>query len=263
MLGLAIGGAGAPLVLLAVWGAASCPTDRQEAAHERPGNQVPSFAWSLIASVGSLVVIHTLIPHKEFRYLLPAMFPLAVLLGLGAGRLAEARGPAGGLAVALSLGWMTAVTFVLPGLGGSDRSEGDEGFVETPLHLWPSGDDHGIGALVTHPSLKRSPPATVLSSLTGPRSPELLTFLNWELYGRNAHPVLSLPNFSRLDSPETAYDLDRATHLILNRPLVPKEEEVLARRGFTRQGHFRVAVPLQVRRYSLWARPSPGGFPAD
>jgi hypothetical protein len=205
----------------------------------------------LLASGLGIVLVHWLVPHKEPRYLLPAAWSLVMMLAMGLdllwqrGRLAAGLVSAGCLAVAAS-------SFVLPAL---DRQPAHTTLDNLHLRLLPDPSDHDLDELVRHPSLQGPETPQVLFSLGGTRSAELLTMINWELYGRNDHPVLSLPSFVPLDGDEAKawYGAGpwKATHLITNRPMIGSELQLLREHNFARVAAVDMHLPGPAR-WELW-----------
>jgi hypothetical protein len=93
------------------------------------------------------------------------------------------------------------------------------------------------------------------------RQSEILTLLNWELYGRNRNPVLSLASHDRIRGPKVAPLLDQATHLLTSRSLEDDERQELERRGFEQVADttLRLVPPREagLYRFRLYARGEP------
>ncbi|MCO4773727.1 MAG: hypothetical protein KDA24_27090 [Deltaproteobacteria bacterium] len=202
-------------------------------------------AGILGAAVLALWLTHLAIPHKETRYLLPALPLLCALLGGAAARLAPLRG--GGLALTLIL---------LVGLGGSWIHP----LLDEPAtnHNWtdvlpaPIDEDYGVDGILAHPTLGERERTVVTFSLREEAIFPVLTFLQWELYGRNANPVLSRSSWPDVTLKACAFDLERSTHFLSNRTLNDQEEAALRSMGFERV--VTVAPRVQdVGVLQLWA----------
>jgi len=218
-------------------------------------NPGPERGWRpatlLLASGLGIVFIHWLVPHKEPRYLLPAAWPLAMLLAMGLNLLWRHGRPAR-ITVIASCFAVAASSFVLPAL---DPPSAEETLDNLHLRLLPDRSDHGLDDLVRHPSLQGPETPQVLFSLGGPRPAELLTMINWELYGRNDRPVLSLPSFVPLDGEEARFWYGagpwKATHLVTNRPMVGSELQLLEEHNFARVAAVELPLPGPTR-WELW-----------
>ena len=77
--------------------------------------------------------------------------------------------------------------------------------------------------------------------------------INWELYGRNSEPIISLPSFVPLTGSEPAGALRSATHLITNRALEAPELRVLEAEQFARVLGTELSFPGPPS-WSLWSR---------
>lgn len=213
----------------------------------------PSAAWTgwmLVAAVLSVLVIHTFVPHKEIRYLLPAFVGVGVLLGAGLAR--SSAGPLWTRALgfaAVALLWLSS--FALPYLpDGSPPGS----YAELKLHPRIVTHDSGLERLVLHPTFLRESGSIVSYTLSGERWIELRDLLSWELYARNATPVISrLPEMSEVNETEAARALDLSTHFISNRDLSPSERLLLEGRGFTRIHEDSLPLP-EAQKLELWAR---------
>jgi hypothetical protein len=191
------------------------------------------FTPTLLSALLVLLFVHTWIPHKEEKYVTVGFWPLAMLIGMGLSRL-DASGGLRRTAALLSVVWLLGATHV----GDAVEKYNDPRIrVDWPsprqLRFLPDPKDYGLDRLVQDPSLRQGDaPSVVLFSLVGHRQPEVLTLLNWELYGRNRAPVLSLGSHDRILGPSVAQQLDKATHLLTNRLLEADEQQELQRRGF-------------------------------
>ncbi len=219
LVGPALGPGGWLLLGLALAGAlfGAPPADRGP----RPARDAAVIASAALG----LLLLHALIPHKETRYLLPALPLLVALLAWPLGRLAaRPRGPAvawGGVVVLGALSW-GAPLLEAP----ADR------FAWSEVLPAPIRDAYEIDALVAHPSLRERERTVVTFALTGQGRFPLLTFLHWELYGRNPNPVLSRSDWDDVTSKACAFDLERSTHFVAGRPLDPQEQAALRSMGF-------------------------------
>lgn len=240
-----LGWAGLFLLFLAVLGAL---LGRQQASKESARGCSPSLL--LVASGVGLVVVHWLLPHKEPRYLLPAAWSLSLLLSIHVAAL-WSRGRWGQVLCVVGVTCLLLSSFALPWLGGNSTEDSDFPIRELRLSTDPS--DHGVDALVRHRSIQGTTRPHVLFSLEGPRQGELLTMINWELYGRNTKPVISLPSFVPLIAAEPSENLRVATHLITNRVLEEDELRVIEAQGFARVITTELRFP-GPRLWSLWSR---------
>jgi hypothetical protein len=204
-----------------------------------------SEALVLAVAIGALVALHVAIPHKETRYLLPALPLLAVGLATPASRLLDA-------------GWGRAVLVGVLVLGAA-QSWVVPWFVQPPQeHAWsdvlpaPIDDDYDILAVLAHPSLRARERTVVTTSLREQARFPVLTFLDWELYGRNPNPVLSRSDWPDVTSKACAFDLERSTHFLTNRDLDIHEESALRSMGFERVVTVAPRV-ADVGTLSLWA----------
>ena len=187
------------------------------------------------AAVLGLWALHLFVPHNESRYLLPALPLLCVLLAVPMGWLpARVPGPwlwGGVVLVGLVTSW------VMPWLGAvRDAAVLSEGelFAWDDVAPAPRLGDYGIGEVLSHPSLRARERTVVTTSLRGESYFPVLTFLNWELYGRNPNPVLSRSDWPDVTSKACAFDLERSTHFLSNRDLEIQEEGALRSMGFER-----------------------------
>jgi len=218
------------------------------------------FTAALLSAVLLLLFVHTLIPHKEEKYMTAGFWPLAMLIGLGLSRL-DAGGGLRRKAAMLAVLWLLGITYAGPRVAKLIAEP--PGWPSTePLQVVPDADDYGLDALVKHPSLRRGDgPSVVLFSLVCHRQSEILTLLNWELYGRNQNPVLSLASHDRIRGPKVAPLLDQATHLLTSRSLEDDERQELERRGFEQVADttLRLVPPREagLYRFRLYARGEP------
>lgn len=138
-------------VLLAVW---ALTTDKGWA-----------HRW-LLAVPLAVLAVHQLIPHKELRYLVPGLAPVAVWIGVAvADQLARSRVAQGGV-VALAIGLGLAVA--------------TPPRIESELRFRPHPDERIIDA-----ATDAVPPGAVVLPIFGePRWPELRDMLVWELHWR-------------------------------------------------------------------------------
>jgi hypothetical protein len=81
--------------------------------------------------------------------------------------------------------------------------------------------------------------------------------INWELYGRNDQPIISLPSFVPIDGESATAWYSRqpsvATHLISNRDLSSNERTLLKERGFALTTTLELPLPGPSP-WSLWSR---------
>lgn len=229
-----LGPAGLALLPVAVIGLVTRPA-------ERPPHPLRAAALVLSAIVG-LLALHALIPHKESRYLLPALPLLAVLL---AGAVAWIDNLPGRVTAWLLLFGML-VTSWMPG----PPPPSTWSWAETLR--FPVQDDYGIDAVLAHPSLRERERTVVTFALSGEGRFPLLTFLHWELYGRNPNPVLSRSDWDDVTSKACAFDLERSTHFLTSRPLDVQEEAALRSMGFERVIHATPRI-ADVPSLALWA----------
>lgn len=239
LIGPALGPGG--LLLLGVAGAGvligAAPPDRGP----RPGRDALMIASAVLA----LAALHAVIPHKETRYLLPALPLLAALLAWPLGRLTER--PRGALVAWAGVGVLGLLSWVVPlSSPAADR------YAWAEVLPAPVRDDYGLDSVLAHPSLRERERTVVTFALTGAGRFPLLTFLHWELYGRNPNPVLSRSDWDDVTSKACAFDLERSTHFLAGRPLDAQEQAALRSMG------FEVVIRVQPRvddvpELALWA----------
>jgi hypothetical protein len=201
--------------------------------------------WLLAAAALGLLVAHTLIPHKEARYLLPAFGPLAVLVAVGLARLGT-RGRGWRLAVVGATLALLVGTFTIAPRGGDPA--------HTHLRLAIDPDDQGVEALVRQVAGDGEEPVLVASSLAGERWMELRDMLAWELYARADRPVLLLPPERDLRWQHARDKLSRAQRFLADGPPSAEDRAALRRAGFVR---VRVLSAPGGARLELWSRPPP------
>ncbi len=201
------------------------------------------------AMIGAVVLalwaLHLAIPHKETRYLLPALPLIAVLLAWPAGKLARAKA---GMPI---LGFLLAVgavdSWLVPLAAEAPANHGWEDILPAPVR-----EDYGVEAVFAHPSLRSRERTVVTFSLRDEALFPVLTFVQWELYGRNPNPVLSRSSWPDVTSKAAAFDLERSTHFVANRDLDDQEQAALRSMGFERV--VTVAPRVQdVGVLQLWA----------
>ena len=218
---------------------ADAPVPGEPLTPQRPHALRWRDAVIVVSAVVGLLALHAAIPHKETRYLLPALPLLAVLVAVPLGRVP--RIAAAGLALMALLSWAQ------PWISGTpDRFAWNE---QLPA---PIRDDYGIDAILAHPSLQARERTVVTFALSGPGRFPLLTFLHWELYGRNANPVLSRSDWDDVTSKACAFDLERSTHFLTSRPLDDQEQAALRSMGFEVTIAVRPRI-ADVPPLTLWA----------
>lgn len=206
--------------------------------------------WGLLLGVVLLVAAHSVGAHRDPRYLLPALWALAVFGGAGLGSLAGWRRPAAAVAV---LG-------LLAGLLGPllTRPVAAPGYTEDTLRTRIQRDDLGLAALAGHPALREQRPAVVgLILRGGDWSFEVRDTLRWELYARTGWPVvaeLMEPSWGGPTDYPRLVDLGDVSHLLANRELLPDELERLDAGGFTWIARFDLALPGHPQILDLWSR---------
>jgi hypothetical protein len=226
--------AGAGVVGLA-WG-------REHVLHApRPRNEALVVGSAIIA----LWLVHLWIPHKETRYLLPALPLIGVLLSWPAARLSRVRG--GPIVLGLLLCAGAVHSWVLPWFEQPPEEHTWSDVVSSPI-----ADDYDIEAVLAHPSLRVRDRTVVTLSLRPEARFPVLTFLSWELYGRNENPVLARSDWPDVTSKACAFDLERSTHFLTNRQLDVHEESALRSMGFERSVIVKPRIP-DVGTLSLWA----------
>ena len=191
---------------------------------------VPVFLLSVLALVSSLMLL-SLFPHKELRYLQPLVPALAVLIAWGLSALPRSAGRAGRVAVVAAISWMLSSTLVVP---WTQRAETDP-VATVPfeaLHFAPSTDDYGLEYTVLDASLSEPGFATVTYSLGGDLALPVGASLQWELYGRNEVPVVSRYNHETVTQDSCRYDLVRSSHFLTNRVLSDQEVDTITALGF-------------------------------
>jgi hypothetical protein len=203
----------------------------------------------LSVTCGWIVLLHTLIPHKEGRYLLP-MFPLlAVLLARALSTRVDA--PRERKYVWAAVGLVVFWSFFGPAI--AERVGG-------PLYLWtdqsvflrPDTEPQPSDVVLTHPILISEGPTDV-AFISGPSQESLRLTVAWELYSRNASPVRGLgplDGFSSLRPGQNMADIDR---LIALRELTPVERATLGRLGFVAIAETAISYPGEPR-IELWCR---------
>ena len=227
-----IGPFGAAAVLLGLLGLSSGGRERRLAP------------WLLAASALGLLALHTAVPHKEARYLVPAFGPLAVLAALGLAALEDrsrwARAAAVASVAALLLG-----TFTLAPRAGDP--------VDTHLRLAVDPDDAGLQALVDRVAGETADPVLVASSLSGDRWMEVRDMLAWELYARSDRPVLLLPPERDLRWQHARDKLRLAHRFLADAPPTPADREALAEAGFAPATRLLLPIP-GMEAVELWER---------
>lgn len=177
-----------------------------------------SLATPALALLG-LLLLHGLIPHKEVRYLLPALPLLAILVGVGLSRL-----PRGAVAAALAVaagGWLD------PGDPPGDRYEAPA------IHVRPTRDAYGADSVFDHPTLGHWARSVVTVSLRDdPERAPLRTAIRWELHARGSRPAVMRGDHDRATDRACAFDLERSTHALTNRVLDDDEEAALRSLGY-------------------------------
>ena len=201
--------------------------------------------WLLAAAAMGLLAVHTAVPHKETRYLLPAFGPLAVLLAVGLAAL-ETRGRAFRLAAVVAVLALLAGTFTL----APRRADP----VDTHLRLAVDPDDGGLQALVDRVAGEGNGPLLVASSLAGDRWMELRDMLAWELYARADRPVLLLPPERDLRWQHARDKLVRADRFLADRPPSFADRAALLEAGFARAATLSLPLP-GAEHLELWTRP--------
>ncbi len=140
-------------------------------------------AGGLIAVTVLVVVgIHTLIPHKEGRYLLPVLPVLAVLL---IPRLQEKTYRAGVGAVALCVAWSLVGPWVAERVGPPIAD-----WTDRAVFLTPNPEPQASDVVLQHPALEGD--LVQVGFIAGPEQEPLRLTVVWELYARNDHPVIGL-----------------------------------------------------------------------
>jgi len=184
-------------------------------------------ATLLFAGVVSLLVIHWLIPHKELRYVLPALICVQLLVSVGLDALWEQGGLPTRVAVSLGLAALAFQTYGVAMDPQWPTTPDDENweYLEPPrLRLWMDPDDYGIEEIVLHPTFAEAARSYVLPLLEDPTTSIMRDMLHWELYGRNHNPVVGLPMTPTLMTPSALSLLrERATHMVANRRLTSAE----------------------------------------
>ena len=221
----------------------------QRAVHSRDSSLLLLL---LFASVLSVFLVHSFIPHKEPRYTLLAMPGLGVLFSLCLHRVTADRGPWLHRAALLGLAALWWSSFVGPYFG--DEGSHDA-YSEQPLHGRVVTLDYGLEQLVRHSTFSDSQGSVVAYTLAGERWLELRDLLSWEFYARNTAPVISrLPAMPQVTEDEASRSLDLATHFVTNRPLSANEQSVLTSRGFSEV--IATSLPLpDAADLRVWSRP--------
>ena len=205
----------------------------------RPRGPAASVALTALG----LLLLHTAIPHKEGRYLLPALLPLAVLVAAPLARLRPPALPAAALAL------LFTGTHLAPWLSPAPVD------LQPEATLRPDRNEHGLDQIVLHSSLRRSPPARVMFVVGGRRAGEVLTMLMWELYARSDTPVFTGRHRRWLEGEGALRDLRDHDHLVANRPLEPAERRLLQAEGYALLAAAPVALGPDSTHLELWARP--------
>lgn len=201
--------------------------------------------WLLAASALGLLILHTAVPHKEARYLLPAYGPLAVLVAVGLAAV-ESRGRWGRLATVVAVLALLVGTFTVAPRRGDPQ--------DSHLRLAIDPDDGGLQALVDRVAGQGKGPVLVASSLSGERWMEVRDMLAWELYARADRPVLLLPPERDLRWQHARDKLLRADRFVCDRS--PSEDDLaaLAQAGFARVAVLSLPLPGAAH-LELWSRP--------
>jgi len=189
--------------------------------------------WLLWVPFG-LLVVHQFIPHKEARYLVPGLGPIAVLIGVvAAERVRASRVAALGLGV-LAVGLVLACWRPPP--------------LETDLRLRPDPDDRGLAAAVVAADLP--PGAVVLPVLESERWAETRDMLTWELYSRAG--VVLLPARRQLSGLLPLAE----TEFVLTDVLRDADHVVLRDAGFGVRAELSIDAPGATA-LQLWGRGRP------
>jgi hypothetical protein len=199
------------------------------------------------ATLLSLLALHEALPHKDTRYLLPALPPLAILAGHG---LSTLRPP------------VRALLLAAAAMGLLDRGDPPgTAYDSASVLLRPRLDDAGAGAIFDAPTLRMWARPMVTAALRDdPGRAPLRTMVRWELHARGPRAVAMRDDHDDLCSRAAAFDLERSTHVLTNRPLRADEEAALRSLGYQplAPAVLRVPEPPGGDRFVLWERaPAP------
>lgn len=226
-------------------------TWRRHASAATPGpprsRAAPPAALGALALVASLLLVHTLVPHKEERYLAPVLGPLVFLLAGPLSRLP--------LPIALLAPFLAVVLW--------PRPPAQDLYVARPLVLWPDADDYGFQALAEDPTFQRWERSILTFSIGPEQHFPLLAALQGELYLRSTRPLVPRYDHPSATDPACAYDLERSTHFLTNRSLDADEDAALRSMRYAPVAFHRLrldGVPPAASTVTLWAR-TPAGEP--
>jgi hypothetical protein len=231
----------------------------------RGGEESSPLLPPLLCVTGALLAFHTALPHKEWRYLLPAYPALALLVALPLQRLARDPRTAARAAAWLLLLVLFGLSYGQPALQAIATTEpaaakGSRPPYELrPSYPAPDRDDFGLDAILRHASFAERPLSYVTYSLGGTPVFPSLGMLEWELYSRNPRPVVSRGQHTSVLDRACAYDLVRSTHFLTNRGLDAQELAALRSLGFEESARSRPRIK-ELGELALWAR-DPGEAP--
>ena len=241
-----LGLAAAPLAVLSLlgglagWRAGSTRRDRS-----------PLLGLLALSLVSSLVLL-TLVPHKELRYIQPLLPAFALLMSWGLVIVLRTGGWPGRLAVVAACTWMVLSTLVVPWT--QRPPQGPDGTLPfEPLRFSPRGDDYGLEFTLRDESLREGGFATVTYSLGGEAALSVGTTLQWELYGRNDVPVVSRYNHATVTQDSCRFDLVRSSHFLTNRVLSAEEADTISSLGFELSSQSSPRIE-QFGALQLWRR---------
>ncbi len=176
----------------------------------------------LFAAAAAVLLVHVAVPHKELRYVLPALPMVAALAAAPVARRFATRGVARlGIVAALLLGGVASA--LVPATGAAFPGD---------LRLVPNDYDAGLDAVVAHPSFAGRERNVVTYSLDVTPLFPVMTTLGWAFYSRNATVVVGRGNHVDLTERAAAFDLERSTHVVLDRDLGDQERAAIASMGF-------------------------------
>jgi 4-amino-4-deoxy-L-arabinose transferase-like glycosyltransferase len=152
----------------------------------------------LLVTVVVVIGLHTLIPHKEGRYLLPFLPILAILL------VPHLEGPKHRLVVGvigILVGWSVVGPSVAERVGPPIAD-----WTDRAVFLTPNTEPQASDIVLRHPALEGTETRRV-GFLAGAEQESLRLTVVWELYARNDQPVIGLGPASAPSEVEPGIEL--------------------------------------------------------
>jgi hypothetical protein len=203
----------------------------------------------VLSSAASLLAVHALIPHKEIRYLVPVLFPAAVLLGAGLTSVAQASraGTAVALLSLVGLAWTTWVEFPAFARDGDPSSAFNHAL---KLHRPSEASMAELTPIV--PCARPEARAAAAMLPAGQPASPLLNTLGWWLHANGPTRLIWSSDRETVDSLSSerlaTFDL-----MVVNRDVELAERAALERGGFALSStvHWPVGNGEQVH---FWCR---------